>query len=140
MGGTHRKRTRRPVTDSEYGKMMRRMTVAWQRRALTSPSAELADGYAAEAITQELAEQLRQVTNVAIYRAQIAGRSYGDIATELGMTKAAVIKRGRLGETLVRQLNGHGGQAAIAARIAQPRELPPATAPRASQAGQERDR
>lgn len=116
--GVHRKRTRRPVTDAEYNKMMRRMVEAWHRRVLAAPDGNLAELYAAETSAQELAEQLRTGTNLRVYLAQQNGLSYNDIAKALGMTKAAVIKRAKLGEQATRELEA-------TMRAALPRELPP---------------
>lgn len=123
---------RRPRTNHQFAGMLGRMIAAYDRRATADPVTELADLHQVETWLRVGATSASERTNVAIYLAQAGGQSYGDLARVLGMTKAAVIKRAKLGETASR---AQRQEAATAARRAKPRELPHAE-PARSHAGE----
>jgi hypothetical protein len=125
MGGLHRKRARRPASNQAYAAMLLRMHKAYDRRAEDETS--LAAVWDIEANLRELATVAADRTNLKVYLAQRGGQSYSEIAQQMGMTKAAVIKRAKLGEAIVRQ-RAQTQQAMPTAPVAQPRELPPRAA------------
>jgi hypothetical protein len=118
MAGQHRRRKRATTTD-DYAAMMARMVRAYGKRIGTDPQAGLAH-------LRELEAAMADAVNLGIYSAnRDGGRSINDLADMLGVSKQAIHNRVKLGEQLAVQ-RGRQDQAAITARVAKPRELPPA--------------
>jgi hypothetical protein len=113
MAGLHRRRKRTTTTD-DYAAMLRRMLAAYGRRIGEEPAAGLAH-------LRELESALTDATNLGIYTANQAGHSHNQIAAMLGISKAAAIKRAKLGEQIAGRQ--HRDLLLIAARKAAPRQL-----------------
>jgi hypothetical protein len=118
--GIHRKRKRRPTTDAEYVAMLQRMITRWGDRIGDDPLTGLAH-------LRELQQTLTESVNVGIYMAHLNGHSYSKLAGPLGVSKAAIVKRAKLGETALRERErAVARKTRLKLRHAQPQELPPA--------------
>jgi hypothetical protein len=115
MAGLHRRRKRTTTTD-DYAAMLRRMLAAYGRRIGEEPAAGLAH-------LRELESALTDATNLGIYTANQAGTSYNQIADALGISKAAAIKRAKLGEQIAITRGKMHPAAALATRKVVPRQL-----------------
>jgi hypothetical protein len=97
MTGIHRKRKRRPTSTPAYMAMLARMIRAAEPRIGQDPEGGLLAAWHLETAWTE-------ATNVGIYLAhRDGGKSYGELAALMGVSKAAVIKRAQLGEATDRQ-------------------------------------
>ena len=116
MTGTHRKQKRTTTTD-DYAAMLARMLRAYGKRIGEDPAAGLTH-------LRDLEQALADAVNLGIYTANHeGGRSINQMADALGVSKQAIHKRVSLGEHLARV---RVKQQAAVARVARPRELPPA--------------
>ena len=96
MAGLHRSRKRRPTSTPGYLAMRARMIRAAEPRIGQDPEGGLLAAWHLETTWTE-------ATNVGIYLAhREGGKSYGELAALMSVSKAAVIKRARLGETTLR--------------------------------------
>ena len=106
--------------------MLARMMRAGSPRIREDPAGGLAPAWALETAATEM-------VNVGIYLAnRDGGQSYNQLADLMGVSKAAVIKRAKLGQQITRERERQHPATIratdpllTAARVAQPRELPP---------------
>src|SRR5262245_24573142 len=97
MPGLHRKRKQRPTTTVDYMAMLRRMITAGAPRIGQDPASGLS-------LAWELEQAATDMVNIGIYLAnRDGGQSYNQLADMAGVSKAAIIKRAKLGETALRQ-------------------------------------
>jgi len=97
MAGLHRSRKRRPTSTPDYMAMLGRMIRAAEPRIGQDPEGGLVAAWHLETAWTE-------ATNVGVYLAhRDGGKSYGELAALMGVSKAAVIKRAQLGEAIARQ-------------------------------------
>jgi DNA-directed RNA polymerase specialized sigma24 family protein len=96
MTGLHRRRKRRPTSTPDYMAMLSRMIRAAEPRIGQDPAGGLLAAWHLETAWTE-------ATNVGVYLAHRGGKSYGELAALMGVSKAAVIKRAQLGETTLQQ-------------------------------------
>ena len=119
MTGIHRKR-KRTTTGEQYAAMLRRMLTAYGTRIGQDPASGLTH-------LRELEQALTDAENLGIYTAnRTGGHSINELADILGVSKQAVHKRVLAGEQIAKQRDRRPRPAVTAARVAQPRELPPA--------------
>jgi hypothetical protein len=76
--------------------MLHRMIVRYGDRIGEDPVSGLAS---LRSVEQALADSV----NAGVYAAHLAGHSYNHLADLLGVSKAAIIKRAKIGETVTRQ-------------------------------------
>lgn len=133
MPGLHR-RKRRPTSDHDYAAMLRRMVTAYGRRVEASSTGvtEVTLLAQIEADLQAVTAAVREQANVAIYLANKRGQSYNELARPFDMTKAAIIKRAKLGELATREREK---TVDLEARRAMPRALPALAEPREDDPG-----
>jgi hypothetical protein len=115
---THRKRKRRPTSTQAYIAMLHRMIARYGDRIGDDPETGLA-------ALRQIEQTLTDSANTGIYAAHLDGHSYAELATLLGVTKPAIIKRAKLGADVLRERERATARTArISMRVAQPRELP----------------
>jgi hypothetical protein len=116
--GLHRQRKRRPTSTSDYAAMLRRMIARYGDRIGDDPAAGLA-------ALRELEQTMTDSVNAGIYAAHRGGHSYTELAGVLNVSKAAIIKRAKLGEAVLRERErAMARKVRLQLQIAQPRELP----------------
>jgi hypothetical protein len=123
VAGLHRKQKQRPTSTNDYAAMLRRMIVRYGDRIGEDPVTGLA-------ALRDLEQAMTDSVNVGIHAAHLSGHSYNQLATQLDVSKAAIVKRAKLGEAALRQREriaaSRTRRAVPTAPIARPRELPPA--------------
>lgn len=95
--------------------MLRRMVNAGAPRIGQDPGEGLAAAW-------ELEDAVTDMVNIGIYLANASGQSYNQLASMAGVSKAAIIKRAKLGETAYKDQQRRQRTASL--RAARPRELP----------------
>lgn len=118
VAGLHRKRKPRPTSTADYTAMLRRMIIRYGDRIGDDPMAGL-EGL------RDLEQTMTDSVNVGIYAAHLNGHSYAELAGLLNVSKAAIIKRAKLGETALRQRErAAASRTRLELRKAAPKQLP----------------